>query len=63
MNHSKFEVNNHGFSYFYTDRNGGTYLLYNDDGSDTFIKLCGRADCTHDNPDCNAYIGGSKADI
>ena len=34
----------------------GRYILYADHGSDTFIKLCGRADCTHATPDCNAYI-------
>lgn len=64
LNATRHEVTSHGFYYLYTDRyGGGTYILYNDDGSDTFIKLCGRADCTHDNADCNAYIGGSKADI
>ena len=33
-----------------------SYVLYSDYGSDTFIKLCGRADCDHNNTDCNAYI-------
>ena len=32
------------------------YIWYCDHGSDTFVKLCGRADCTHDNADCNAYV-------
>ena len=32
------------------------YIMYVDDGSDQVIKLCGRADCTHENTDCNAYI-------
>ena len=32
------------------------YVLYSDHGSDTVIKLCGRADCNHNNPDCNACI-------
>ena len=64
LNLTQHEVTNHGFYYLYSDRNGGgTYILYNDDGSDALIKLCGRAECTHDNPDCNAYIGGSNADI
>ncbi len=36
--------------------NHPTYVLYSDYGSDTVIKLCGRADCDHNNPDCNAYI-------
>lgn len=33
-----------------------TYLLYSDYGSDTVIKLCGRADCDHKNVDCNSYF-------
>ncbi len=37
------------------------YIFYADHGSDTFYKLCGRTDCTHDNEDCNAYLyRGSK---
>ena len=32
------------------------YIWYCDHGSDTFVKLCGRADCNHDNTDCNAYV-------
>ena len=35
---------------------GDRYIMYADYGSDTFVKLCGRADCTHDNSDCNAYL-------
>ena len=31
-------------------------ILYADHDSDTVIKLCGRADCTHQTQDCNAYI-------
>lgn len=37
-----------------------SYVLYSDYGSDTVIKLCGRADCDHNNPDCNAYINWGK---
>lgn len=37
-----------------------TFVLYSDYGSDTVIKLCGRADCDHNNPDCNAYIAGGN---
>ena len=33
-----------------------TFILYSDYGSDTVIKLCGRADCDHNNADCNAFI-------
>ena len=32
------------------------YIWYCDHGSYTFVKLCGRADCNHDNTDCNAYV-------
>lgn len=32
------------------------FIMYVDHGSDQVIKLCGRADCTHDNADCNACI-------
>lgn len=32
------------------------YILYADHGSDTFIKLCGRPDCSHSGRDCNAYV-------
>ena len=33
-----------------------SYIFYADHGSDSFRKLCGRADCIHDNEDCNAYL-------
>ena len=33
-----------------------TYIWYVDHGSNQMIKLCGRADCMHDSPDCNAYV-------
>ncbi len=32
------------------------FIIYADHGSDTFVKLCGRIDCSHDNEDCNAYV-------
>lgn len=32
------------------------FIMYVDHGSDQVIKLCGRADCTHDDADCNASI-------
>ena len=35
---------------------GDSYIVYADDGSDTFIKLCGRPDCPHNTADCNAYV-------
>ena len=45
-------------TYFLTevDSARNCYILYADHGSDTFVKLCGRADCLHSDPDCNAYI-------
>lgn len=33
-----------------------TFLMYSDNGSSGFYKLCGRSDCPHDNSDCNAYL-------
>ena len=35
----------------------GYYVLYCDLHSDTFVKLCGRPDCPHNNSDCDANIG------
>lgn len=37
-----------------------SFVLYTDYGSDTVIKLCGRADCDHNNSNCNAYIAGGN---
>lgn len=34
----------------------GFYILYADHDSNTFRKLCGRSDCTHDTQDCNAWL-------
>ena len=34
----------------------GNFILYADHGSDTLIRLCGRADCSHSDEDCNAYL-------
>lgn len=33
-----------------------SYIVYADHGSNMFIKLCGRADCSHNNSDCNAHL-------
>ena len=38
---------------------GGTFLFFADHNSDTFIKLCGRPDCSHDTDQCNAFSGDS----
>ena len=34
----------------------GNYIWYVENGSNEIIKLCGRADCTHNSSDCNAYL-------
>jgi len=34
----------------------GFYILYADHSTNTFRKLCGRSDCTHDTEDCNAWL-------
>lgn len=54
-----FDVTNDGFYYISLATNASpySYILYVDNNSDTVIKLCGRADCTHDSADCNAYAG------
>ena len=36
----------------------GNYVLYCDLHSDTFVKLCSRPDCPHNNSDCDANLGG-----
>ena len=43
--------------YFFDKTDGDEkFIVYADNGSDTFIKLCGRPDCTHSTSDCNAYV-------
>ena len=37
----------------------GTFLFFADHASDTFIKLCGRPDCSHDTDQCNAFINNA----
>ena len=61
VNNADFAIAPNGVYYIYTSmvQSGPvsySYVLYCDHGSDTVIKLCGRADCSHDNPDCNACI-------
>ena len=53
-------VGSSGFYYIDQPRTSSTYVMYVDNGSDTAIKLCGRADCTHNNNDCNAYVRNGK---
>lgn len=59
LNSVPFDVTNDGFYYVSLPSNASpnSYILYSDNGSDMIIKLCGRADCTHDTKDCNAYVG------
>lgn len=56
-----FDATNDGFYYVSLASNASPncYILYSDNGSDMVIKLCGRADCTHDTTDCNAYVGST----
>ena len=55
LNHVAHAVSPSGIYFFFTD-NKETYIVYSDAGSDTIIKLCGRPECTHNTPDCNAYV-------
>ena len=61
LTYSHFECTENGVYFvctnFFTDNN--TYILYGDHDSDTLIKLCGRADCTHTDQTCNAYLYGA----
>ena len=61
LNTVPFDVTNEGFYYIANPVGSDTnsYILYGDNNSDTVIKLCGRADCTHDTTDCNAYVGST----
>ena len=53
---NSMEVTDNGV-YFMCDAGGGrSYLLYCDYGSDTFVKLCARPDCTHSDRFCNAFF-------
>ena len=49
---------------YFMERGGeskGNFILYGDHGSDTLIRLCGRADCNHNDEDCNAYLARGSA--
>ena len=35
----------------------GDFVLYCDKDSDEFVFLCGRADCAHNDENCDAYLG------
>lgn len=43
--------------YYYMD-SYGKYIKYYDIASDDEIVLCSKAECSHDNRECNAYLGG-----
>ena len=60
-NNTDYAIAPNGIYYIYkssgpTEGISQSYILYSDYGSDTVIKLCGRADCEHSTPDCNACI-------
>lgn len=58
---SSFECTDSGVYFVCTNylTDHQTFILYGDHGSDTLIKLCGRADCTHSDNECNAYLYGA----
>jgi hypothetical protein len=61
VNNADYAISPNGVYYIYksmaqTEAISYSYVLYSDHDSDTVIKLCGRADCDHSNPDCNACI-------
>ncbi|MBQ9762126.1 MAG: hypothetical protein IJV82_03515 [Oscillospiraceae bacterium] len=40
----------------YVSVSDDSFILFAEHGSNALIKLCGRADCTHDNVQCDAYL-------
>lgn len=56
VNNAPATVGPTGVYFIENSRSDNSYISYMDNSSDTIIKLCGRADCTHDNKDCNAYL-------
>ena len=57
---NSMEVTDNGV-YFMCDAGGGqSYLLYCDHGTDTFVKLCARPDCTHADRFCNAFFENGR---
>lgn len=53
MNHA---VSPNGAYFIEHERQADSRLCYMDNGSDRLIPLCGRADCSHNNSDCNAAV-------
>ncbi len=51
-----FECTENGVYFLCHTDFGKDYILYADHGSDEFVKLCGRSDCTHSDDQCNAFI-------
>ncbi len=43
------------YGYYYISDDG--FLMYFDKNDKESIKVCAKADCNHDNIDCNAYLG------
>ena len=66
VNHADYAIAPNGIYYMYDTMNSTStgehisYVLYSDHGSDMVIKLCGRADCEHNTPDCNAFIANGN---
>ncbi len=62
VNHADYTIAPNGVYFMYNTGSSTmsgmfiSYVMYSDYGSDTVIKLCGRADCDHSDADCNAYF-------
>lgn len=41
-------------------RQGGAFAVYCNMHADSFVKLCSRPDCMHEDADCNAFLGQSN---
>lgn len=46
--------------YYYFTAQSPLYLMFFDETSKESIPVCGKADCSHDCADCNAYFGSAK---
>ena len=53
-------VSPQGTYFLVSTSTGDSYIWYADHGSDVFVKLCGRPDCSHSGADCNAFVSSGK---
>lgn len=54
VNNAASAVGPNGIYFLENRYTAEAYISYADNGSDQIIRLCGRADCTHNSTDCNA---------